>query len=195
MAYKTLLVDRNDQVTTITLNRPEAKNAMNPQMHFDMCAALDQVEHDEECRVLVLTGAGDAFCAGMDLKEYFNKLVGTLLAPRDARYLVMTGRPIDGVQAAQMRLVNSAVAPDKLREATLELAEDLKKKNPAVLACAKEVLRIDPGLSLEDALAWETAKWTELDAVEKKTWHKGVKQFKEQKSFRPGLETYQWKEE
>ncbi len=271
MPYKTLLVEHVDQVTTITLNRPQAKNAMSPQMHFDMCAALEEVERNEDCRVLVLTGAGDSFCAGMDLKEYFmetegkpveraaarkaafewmfrklrllpkptiaavngwcfggafawlsvcdfaiasekasfglsevnwgiipaggvTKLVTTLLAPRDARYLVMTGKPVDGVQAAQMRLVNSAVPPAKLREAVLELAAELKKKHPAVLACAKEVLRVDPGLTLEDALAWETAKWTELDAVEKKTWHKGVKQFKDEKSYRPGLESYRWKE-
>ena len=45
-----------------------------------------------------------------------------------------------------------------------------------------------------DALAFETAKWTELDAVGKKTWHKGVKQFKEERTLRPGLQTYQWKE-
>jgi trans-feruloyl-CoA hydratase/vanillin synthase len=123
------------------------------------------------------------------------KLVSTLLAPRDARYLVMTGKPIDARQAELMRLVNSTVPAEKLREAALELAADLKKKNPAVLACAKEVLRVDANLTLEDALVWETAKWNELDAQEKKTWHKGVKQFKEEKTYRPGLETYQWKKE
>lgn len=71
MTYETLLIDRKDQITTITLNRPQSKNAMNPQMHFDMRDALTEIEQDEDCRVLVLTGAGDAFCAGMDVKEYF----------------------------------------------------------------------------------------------------------------------------
>ena len=270
MAYETLLIESKDQITTITLNRPKSKNAMNPQMHFDMCDALAGVERDDDCRVLVITGSGDSFCAGMDVKEYFydteekpaeratarkaafewmfkrlrllpkptiavvngwcfggalawlavcdfavasetatiglsevnwgiipaggvTKLVSAMLAPRDALYMIMTGRPINGKQAAEMRLVNSAVPPEKLAEATLDLAEELKKKNPTVLAYCKEVFRVDQNLSLEDAIAWETAKWTELDAIGKKTWHKGVKQFKEERTFRPGLETYEWK--
>jgi len=69
MAYKTLLVEHKDQVTTIRLNRPESKNAMNPQMHFEMCDALGEIERDEECRVVVLTGAGDAFCPGQFKEE------------------------------------------------------------------------------------------------------------------------------
>ena len=120
--------------------------------------------------------------------------MSSLLAPRDALYLIMTGKPITGKQAAEMRLVNSAVPPERLSEATLELAEELKKKNPTVLAYCKEVFRVDQNLSLEDALAFETAKWTELDAIGKKSWHKGVKQFKQERSFRPGLQTYKWKE-
>jgi len=123
------------------------------------------------------------------------KLVSTLLAPRDALYLVMTGKPITAKQAAEMRLVNYTVPPEKLREATLELASELKKKNPTVLAFCKEVFRIDQGLRLEEALAWETAKWSELDAVAKKTWRKGVEQFKQERSYRPGLETYRWQDE
>jgi len=66
-----VLASTADHVCTITLNRPKAKNAMNPQMHFDMCEALAAVERDDDCRVLVITGAGDSFCAGMDVKEYF----------------------------------------------------------------------------------------------------------------------------
>src|SRR5512141_49821 len=71
MTSETILIESNDQITTITLTRPKSKNAMNPQMHFDMCDALAGVERDDDCRVLVLTGAGDGFCAGMDVKEYF----------------------------------------------------------------------------------------------------------------------------
>ena len=75
-----------------------------------------------------------------------------MLAPRDALYMIMTGRPINGKQAAEMRLVNSAVPPEKLAEATLDLAEELKKKNPTVLAYCKEVFRVDQNLTLEDAI-------------------------------------------
>lgn len=69
--YTTLLIERKDQVTTVTFNRPDKKNAMNPQFHKEMGEVLKVIEEDKETRVLVLTGAGDSFCAGQDLKEFF----------------------------------------------------------------------------------------------------------------------------
>ncbi len=71
MDYKTILMDTSDGVTTITFNRPERRNAMSPQLHFEMVDALTQLQYDDNCRVLIVTGAGDSFCAGQDLKEYF----------------------------------------------------------------------------------------------------------------------------
>jgi len=68
-----LLQKRGDGVTTITFNRPEKRNAMNPQMHREMVEALRMLKYDEETKILVLTGAKDSFCAGQDLKEYFYK--------------------------------------------------------------------------------------------------------------------------
>jgi trans-feruloyl-CoA hydratase/vanillin synthase len=70
-SYKTVLVEREDGITWVILNRPEKRNAMNPTMHYEMVEVLAGLEADPETRVLVLTGAGDSFCAGMDLKEYF----------------------------------------------------------------------------------------------------------------------------
>ncbi|MGH7847976.1 MAG: p-hydroxycinnamoyl CoA hydratase/lyase [Candidatus Binatia bacterium] len=83
--YKTILIEKKEGVATITLNRPEKKNAMNPQMHLDMNDALMELEDDEEVRVLVLTGAGDSFCAGQDLKEYFFDIDHDRKARRKAR--------------------------------------------------------------------------------------------------------------
>jgi len=60
--YQTISVQRNDSITTVTLNRPEKRNAMNPRMHQEMVDALTALEADEETRVLVLTGAAPAFC-------------------------------------------------------------------------------------------------------------------------------------
>ncbi len=74
MEYKTLLVEKKDGIATITFNRPDKRNAMNPQLHKDMTSALEALRYDDEARVLVLTGAGQAFCAGMDLKEFFTDL-------------------------------------------------------------------------------------------------------------------------
>jgi feruloyl-CoA hydratase/lyase len=70
-SYETILVEKNDGITTIRLNRPDKKNAMNPTLHREMHAALRSLEFDDDTQVLVITGSGDAFCAGQDLKEYF----------------------------------------------------------------------------------------------------------------------------
>ena len=69
MGYQTLLVERSGAIATITLNRPEARNAIDLVMRRELAAALDEVEADEAARVLILTGAGGHFCAGGDVKS------------------------------------------------------------------------------------------------------------------------------
>jgi 2-(1,2-epoxy-1,2-dihydrophenyl)acetyl-CoA isomerase len=63
----TLLVDRADGVVTLTLNRPEKKNAANERMWDELLAVFSEVANSDADRVLVITGAGDAFCSGADL--------------------------------------------------------------------------------------------------------------------------------
>jgi len=66
-----ILRERRGPVEILTLNRPEARNAVNGEVGKQMSAALDELDTDEELRVLIITGAGDkAFCAGMDLKAF-----------------------------------------------------------------------------------------------------------------------------
>ncbi len=72
--YSTIAIDKRDGITTLRFNRPEKRNAMNPRMHREMYDALSELEFDPETRVLVITGTGDSFCAGQDLKEYFYEL-------------------------------------------------------------------------------------------------------------------------
>ena len=67
MSYTTLLVDEHGPVRTITLHRPECRNAMNPAMREELIAALEETAAQGRVRVLVLGGAGGAFCAGLDL--------------------------------------------------------------------------------------------------------------------------------
>jgi trans-feruloyl-CoA hydratase/vanillin synthase len=74
MAYETLQIDVNDGVAVLTFNRPDKKNAMNPRLHEDMTAALEQLRYQQDAHVVVITGAGNSFCAGMDLKEFFHEL-------------------------------------------------------------------------------------------------------------------------
>jgi trans-feruloyl-CoA hydratase/vanillin synthase len=69
--YETILVDREDGVVTVTLNRPNKKNAMSPKLHYEMVELLSALRYDKDLRVLVITGKGDSFSAGEDLKEFF----------------------------------------------------------------------------------------------------------------------------
>jgi methylglutaconyl-CoA hydratase len=66
MTYKTILVTENDGVKTIMLNRPARRNAMTPEMQDELITAIKKAATDS-CRVVLLTGAGEAFCAGLDL--------------------------------------------------------------------------------------------------------------------------------
>jgi trans-feruloyl-CoA hydratase/vanillin synthase len=72
--YKTLLVDIRNKIAKITLNRPDKRNAMNPQLHIEMADCLEKLRYDDSVAVLVITGSGKQFCAGMDLKEFFYDL-------------------------------------------------------------------------------------------------------------------------
>src|SRR5271155_1152661 len=67
MAYETLLLETTEHVATITLNRPDKRNAINTHMISELQSALDAVEKIPT-RVVVLTGSGKAFCAGVDLE-------------------------------------------------------------------------------------------------------------------------------
>jgi 2-(1,2-epoxy-1,2-dihydrophenyl)acetyl-CoA isomerase len=65
-----LIVDRNEGVTTLTLNRPESLNSLDNPLKVALRDAIAEVEADRGCRAVVLTGAGRAFCVGQDLKEH-----------------------------------------------------------------------------------------------------------------------------
>jgi enoyl-CoA hydratase/carnithine racemase len=64
---ETILIERDGGVVTVTMNRPERKNAVNQTMLAELLAAFREVAERRDDRVLVLTGAGDAFCSGADL--------------------------------------------------------------------------------------------------------------------------------
>jgi enoyl-CoA hydratase/carnithine racemase len=66
----TVLYEKRDRIAFVTLNRPEAKNAVDPEMHEALCAVWADFRDDDEVDVAILTGAGDSFCAGADLVTY-----------------------------------------------------------------------------------------------------------------------------
>ncbi|HEX75226.1 MAG TPA: enoyl-CoA hydratase/isomerase family protein [Dehalococcoidia bacterium] len=73
MDYQTVTVERKDHIGNLTLNRPQALNVLNLQMLKDINSALLELEADSDVRVIIMKGAGRAFCAGIDIKEFPNK--------------------------------------------------------------------------------------------------------------------------
>src|SRR4051794_26267425 len=74
MTYQTLTVSHADRIATITLNRPEKRNAVSFQLVDDLIGALKEIETSDS-QVVIITGAGKAFCAGLDLEE-LKSLIG-----------------------------------------------------------------------------------------------------------------------
>jgi enoyl-CoA hydratase/carnithine racemase len=99
MAYETLIIDTRDYVATITLNRSEQLNTFSTQLASELNAALLEVEKDDGVRVAVIRGAGKAFCAGIDVSEFFDKSLREYkqwveLMERMALIIASMGKPV-----------------------------------------------------------------------------------------------------
>src|SRR5450432_1936227 len=126
-----ILYEVDNAVAWLTINRPEARNAMSAAVREGLAAGLSRFSESNDARVLVITGAGDqAFCAGADLKEMagtrlkvppaeYLPQVGRgapwaaplpwLIPPRVAMQLLLTGDPISAQRAHEIGLVNEVV--------------------------------------------------------------------------------------
>ena len=87
--YENALLDIENGIATITLNRPKALNALNGFINRDMLAAIQEVMADESARVLIMTGSARAFAAGADLKEMLE------VTPREARDICQLAKDIN----------------------------------------------------------------------------------------------------
>ncbi len=88
MSYE-LLLDRDPPLATITLNRPEKRNALSQALRLELANAVSEIEADDEISVAVLTGAGSVFCAGFDLSEFEQD-------PQAFADVVVKGEPPEG---------------------------------------------------------------------------------------------------
>ncbi len=93
-----LLFEKQGNIALITLNRPEVRNAVNPELAIRLCDAWDEVRNDPEIRCAVVTGAGDAFCAGADLKLLIPLITGAR-KPEDEWDEKLVARPQAGGEA------------------------------------------------------------------------------------------------
>jgi 2-(1,2-epoxy-1,2-dihydrophenyl)acetyl-CoA isomerase len=111
MAYRTLLLEQKDRVGRITLNRPEAYNALNLELARELFDAVLDLDESREIRAIVLTGAGKAFCAGGDVKEFVEQVTrGDRHLKELTAYLHMTVSRLVRSQKPVVAAVNGVAA-------------------------------------------------------------------------------------
>ncbi|WP_267387089.1 p-hydroxycinnamoyl CoA hydratase/lyase [Sphingomonas sp. GC_Shp_3] len=263
----TVAYDVADRIAWVRFNRPEKRNAMSPTLNRDMMEVLDLLEFRTDVGILVLSGEGVAWSAGMDLKEYFRETeakgmgatrqaqresygwwrrlrwyqkptiamvngwcfgggygplfacdlafaaedaqfglseinwgilpgggatkVATELMPfRKAMYHAMMGENVDGKTAADWGLVNEAVPLADLKARVTAVAEVLLKKNPVALKATKDAVRRVGVLSYDDAEDYLIRAQEAANSYDNEGRKEGIKQFIDDKTFKPGLEAY-----
>jgi feruloyl-CoA hydratase/lyase len=263
----TVAYDVADRIAWVRFNRPEKRNCMSPTLNREMMQVLDTLEFQDDVGVLVLTGEGTAWSAGMDLKEYFReteakglgavrqaqresygwwrrlrwyqkptiamvngwcfgggygplyacdlavaaneaqfglseinwgilpgggatKVVSELIPMRDAMYHALTGEMIDGVKAAEWRLVNESVPLSQLRARVTEIANKLLEKNPIALKATKDAIRRVREMTYDNAEDYLVRAQEASNSFDNSGRKEGIRQFIDEKSYKPGLGAY-----
>ena len=101
-----ILYEKRDRIAYVTINRPEAKNAIDPDVHRLLWEAWEDFRDDDSVDVAILTGTGDAFCAGADLKEYIPPVLDW--GPNEVLENVKTG--IGGLTRGLHRIYKPVIA-------------------------------------------------------------------------------------
>jgi feruloyl-CoA hydratase/lyase len=271
--YKNVKVEISGGIAWVTMNRPEKRNAMSPDLHREMDDALDRLETDNAAKVIILSGAGGNFSAGQDLKTFFRDLddrpherrrvgrianrwrwerlyeydkptiamvegycvggafmqllatdfavaaedatfslaevnwgilPGALVAKavtdtvlsRHALYYCCLGDPFDGKEAVRIGMVNFAVPKEKLRDATINLAERLMKKSPATLRATKLAVRHVRTMDYTQAYEYLMAKSASIKVADKEdSYNSGLEQFLVEKSYKPAHEPFRLRQQ
>jgi len=251
----------------VKYNRPDKRNCMSPALNRRMLEVLDELEFSPNVGVLVLSGEGTAFSAGMDLKEYFRdnegnglgavrqaqreaygwwrrlrwyqkptiamvngwcfggaygplyacdlafaadeatfglseinwgilpgggatKVVAELLPMRDAMYHAMLGENMTGQQAARARLVNESVPLSELKNRVTEVATKLLEKNAVALKATKDAVRRVREMTYDNAEDYLIRAQEASDNFDKEGRKEGIRQFLDEKTYKPGLSSY-----
>jgi feruloyl-CoA hydratase/lyase len=257
----------SEQIAWVKFNRPEKRNCMNPKLNRQMLRVLDELEFRTDVGVLVLTGEGDAWSAGMDLKEYFRdiekqglaavrgaqreayswwrrlrwyqkptiamingwcfgggygplfacdlafasenaqfglseinwgilpgggatKVARELLPFRRAMYHSLMGENIDGRTAAQWGLINEALPHDQLKARVEDVARTLLQKNPVALKATKDAVRRVGEMTYDNAEDFLVRAQEAANSYDNEGRKEGIKQFIDDKTFKPGLGAY-----
>jgi trans-feruloyl-CoA hydratase/vanillin synthase len=118
------------------------------------------------------------------------KVVSDLMPFRDAMYHALTGELIDGRRAAEWRLVNESVPLERLEARVRELAEMLLKKNPVALKATKDAVRRVREMTYDNAEDYLVRAQEAANFFDAQGRQEGIKQFIDEKSYKPGLASY-----
>ena len=164
-AREAVRVVLDDGIAWVELNRPEKRNAMNPQLNAEMVEVLlEALDADDGCGVLVLTGAGESFSAGMDLKEYFREIDGAPApraaagAPRHRLLAVAAAAHVseaddrDGQRLVLRRRVHAAVSPATSRSPPTRRPSASPRSTGASRRGASSAARLAETVGTRDAL-------------------------------------------
>jgi trans-feruloyl-CoA hydratase/vanillin synthase len=207
--YQTLLVSKEAGITTIMFNRPEKRNAMSPQLHREMYQVLTELRYDQQTKVVIITGAGDNFCAGQDLKQYGlemgsqpqsvqddirekvrkwrTELLRNLPQPTIAR---ITGWCLGGaltvtvgcdvaIASEDAQLISKAVPRAELDNEVNEFAKCLAEKSPLALKAVKESWYLSTATAAETGFA--ISNFISQRIVRDQGGRPGLEQFVEKK--------------
>jgi trans-feruloyl-CoA hydratase/vanillin synthase len=120
-----------------------------------------------------------------------SKAVADMVLPRHALYYACLGEPFDGNEAARIGMVNYAVPAEKLEAATIELAEKLMKKSPAVLRATKQAIRHVRSMDVAQAYDYLAEKGKAIKVADSEdSYNTGLRQFLDEKSYKPTFEPF-----
>jgi len=165
-----VLVEVDDGLMTITINRPEVRNAVDREVSYGVCAAVDELDANPALRVAILTGAGGTFCSGMDLKAFLRGEVTRVVAARDARFglpeakrglaamagglirlprlvpqrialeMALTGEHVDADRMHAYGLINRLVEPGEALAEATAMARQIIANAPLSVQTSKRVI-------------------------------------------------------
>ena len=119
------------------------------------------------------------------------KVLVELMSQRDAMYYTLTGETFDGKKAAELKVVNEAVPLDQLRTRVKQIADSMLEKNPQTLKAAKDAVKRVAEMSYDASEDYLVVRQESLNYLDKSEGRKqGIKQFIDDKTFRPGLGAY-----
>ena len=175
-------VTKKDHIAVVTMNRPEALNALNKAVFTDLEVALDDVERDDEVYVVIITGAGRAFIAGADIGEMapMNVAEGLAFSELGNRILMrvdMMEKPtiaavngfalgggcemalacdtIDAQRALEIGMVNHVVPADQLMDEAMKLAQKICTNAQKAIRASKLAIRRGIDCDISTAVSYE----------------------------------------